>query len=164
MPLLSQASNGVSGGAPASFTPTGGTAIQPVQVSSLLSPFSGAGGCVDPIALGNFNILVSGRNLLIQNAQYNFEQFSQQLVSSNQLNGSLTTSLASGLIGYEDWQFGPYRYYVGNASRSLAAEDGVARAVQVIGQNTSLVAIDLMIFCSFEKSIVIDIRSGARVA
>jgi hypothetical protein len=164
MPLLSQASNGVSGGAPASFTPTGGTAIQPVQVSSLLSPFSGVGGCVDPIALGNFNILVSGRNLLIQNAQYNFEQFSQQLVSSNQLNGSLTTSLASGLIGYEDWQFGPYRYYVGNASRSLPAEDGVARAVQLIGQNTSLVAIDIMVFVAFQKSLVIDIRSGARVA
>jgi hypothetical protein len=164
MPLISQASNGVSGGAPAAFTPTSGTAIQPVQVSSLLSPFSGVGGCVDPIALGNFNILISGRNLFIQNQQYNFEQFVQQLVSSNQLNGSLTTSLASGLIGYEDWQQGPYRYYVGNCSRSLPAEEGVARAVQLIGQNTSLVAIDIMVFVSFEKSIVVDLRTGARVA
>ena len=164
MPLISQASNGVSGGAPSAFTPTAGVAIQPVQVSSLLSPFSGVGGCVDPIALGNFNILISGRNLFIQNQQYNFEQFVQQTVSSNQLNGSLTTSLASGLIGYEDWSFGPYRYYVGNASRSLPAEDGIARAVQLIGQNTSLVAIDIMVFVSFEKSIVVDLRTGARVA
>jgi hypothetical protein len=164
MPLVSQASNGVSGGSPAAFTPSGGSQIQPVQVSSLLSPFSGVGGCVDPIALGNFNILISGRNLFIQNQQYNFEQFVQQTVSSNQLNGSLTTSLASGLIGYEDWSFGPYRYYVGNASRSLPSEEGVARAVQLIGQNTSLVAIDIMVFVSFEKSIVCDLRTGARVA
>ena len=164
MPLVSQASNGVSGGSPAAFTPSGGSQIQPVQVSSLLSPFSGVGGCVDPIALGNFNILISGRNLFIQNQQYNFEQFVEQTVSSNQLNGSLTTSLASGLIGYEDWSFGPYRYYVGNCSRSLPAEEGIARAVQLIGQNTSLVAIDIMVFVSFEKSIVCDLRTGARIA
>jgi len=163
-PLVNQAYNGLAGTSPAAFTPSGGTAISPVQTSSLLSPFSTTGATVDPIAIGNFNILVSGRNLFIQNQQYGFEQFVEQTVSINQLNGSLTTSLASGLIGFEDWSFGPYRYYVGNAARCLPAEDGVARAIQLIGQNTSAVNIDLMIFISFQKSLEIDLRSGARVA
>ena len=163
-PLVNQAYNGIAGGSPAAFTPSGGAAIAPVQTSSLLSPFSTTGATVDPIALGNFNILVSGRNLFIQNQQYGFEQFVEQTVSINQLNGSLTTSLASGLIGFEDWSFGPYRYYVGNAARCLPAEEGVARAIQLIGQNTSAVNIDLMIFVSFEKSITLDLKTGARVA
>jgi hypothetical protein len=164
MPLIAQVSNGVASGSPAAFTPTGGTAIQPVQVSSLLSPFSGVGGCVDPIALGNYNVVISGKNLFQSTFQYNFDEFMQQVVSSNQLNGSLTTSLASGLIGYEDWSFGPYRYYVGDASRSMPAEDGVPRSVQIQGQNTSLVTIDLMVFVSYEKAITLQIANGMRIA
>jgi len=157
VPLLAQAQNGVAGTISGATT----TAVG-VTSSSLLSPFSTTGGTPDPIPLGNFNIQISGKNLFINNLQYNFETFYEQLVSSNQLNGSLTTSLGSGQISYEDFQ-SLYRYYYGDASRSVPSEDGVAKAVQLLGTNLSPVDITLMCFVEFEREITIDIRTGARV-
>jgi hypothetical protein len=65
----------------------------------VLSPSSSAGATPDPIPLTNFNILLSGVNLFLNNEDYDFEAFTHQLQSANQLNGNLTTGLTSGLIG-----------------------------------------------------------------
>jgi hypothetical protein len=156
IPLLPKGSNGVANTYP-STTPMVG-----VTTSSLLSPFSTTGGTPDPISLTNFQIQISGKNLFINNLQYDYETFYEQLVSSNQLNGSLTTSLASGLIGLEDFE-SLYRYYYGNAGRSIPSEDGVAKAVQVSGTNNSPVTIDFLVFIEFERQITVDVRTGARV-
>jgi len=138
------------------------TALAGTTSSSLLSPFSTTGGTPDPIALTNIQIQISGKNLFINNLQYDFEDFLEQIVQSNSLNGGLTTSMSSGLIGYEEWTT-TYRYYYGNASRSIPSEDGVAKAVQVSGLNLSGVVIDMMVFIEFQREIVIDVRTGARV-
>lgn len=157
VPFLNSSSNGITGAtnwATASITDT------------LLSPFSSSGGTPDPIAITNFNIQVSGKNLFLQQLQYTYEQFYEQLVSSNQLNGSLTTSLSSGLIGKEDFEF-LYRYYYGNVSRSLPSEDGVAKSIQILGSISTPatpVAVNLMVFVEFEREITIDVRTGARIA
>lgn len=156
VPLLPKASNGV-----ASTYPTT-TALAGTTASSLLSPFSTTGGTPDPISLTNFQIQISGKNLFINNLQYDYETFYEQVVSSNQLNGSLTTSLSSGLIGFAEFE-NLYRYYYGNASRSIPSEDGVAKAVQVSGVNNSPQTIDFMVFIEFERQIVVDVRTGARV-
>jgi hypothetical protein len=157
VPLLAQAQNGLQS------TMTGATANRTLTTSNtLLSPFSTTGGTPDPIAIGNFNIQISGKNLFINNLEYNYEAFVEQLVSSNQLNGSLTTSLGSGQISYEDFQ-SLYKYYYGNTSRSIPSEDGVAKAVQLLGTNRSPVPISLMVFVEFEREITIDVRTGARV-
>lgn len=156
IPLLPKASNGT-----ASTYPTG-TALAGVTTSSLLSPFSTTGGTPDPISLTNFQIQISGKNLFINNLQYDYETFYEQLISSNQLNGSLTTSLSSGLIGFTEFE-NLYRYYYGNAGRSIPSEDGVAKAVQVSGVNNSPQTIDFMVFIEFERQIVVDVRTGARV-
>jgi hypothetical protein len=156
IPLLPRASNGVAS-TYATTTPLAGT-----TTSSLLSPFATTGGTPDPISLTNFQIQISGKNLFINNLQYDYETFYEQLVSSNQLNGSLTTSLSSGLIGFSEFE-NLYRYYYGNAGRSIPSEDGVAKAVQVSGVNNSPQTIDFMVFIEFERQIVVDVRSGARV-
>lgn len=156
IPLLPKASNGV-----ASTYPTT-TALAGTTTSSLLSPFSTTGGTPDPISLTNFQIQISGKNLFINNLQYDYETFYEQLISSNQLNGSLTTSLSSGLIGFTEFE-NLYRYYYGNAGRSVPSEDGVAKAVQVSGVNNSPQTIDFMVFIEFERQIVVDVRTGARV-
>lgn len=157
VPMLTQAQNGVAG------TITGNAAnATTVTSNTLLSPFATTGGTPDPISITNFNIQISGKNLFINNQQYNFETFVEQLVSSNQLNGSLTTSLGSGQISYEDFQ-SLYRYYYGNVSRSIPSEDGVAKAVQLLGVNNSLQSIELMVFVEFEREITIDLRTGARI-
>lgn len=157
LPLLPRASNGT----PAA----GGFIANSTTTSTLLSPFCSTPATPDPIAITNFQIQVSGRNLFINQLQYDFEDFVEQLVSSNQLNGSLTTSLASGLISKRDFQ-SLYRYYYGNCSRGLPSEEGVSKAIQILGTITSPIAtaVDLMVFVEFEREITIDVRTGARIA
>jgi hypothetical protein len=157
VPLLPRASQGTAS------TYATATALAGTTSNSLLSPFSITGGAPDPIAISNFQIQISGKNLFINNLQYDFENFAEQFVQGNALNGSLTTGLSSGLIGFEEWTT-TYRYYYGNASRSIPSEDGVAKAVQVSGLNQSGVVIDMMVFIEFQREITLDVRTGARVA
>ena len=116
----------------------------------------------DPIMLTNFNIMVSGVNLFLNNENYDFEAFCTQLAQSNQINGGLTTGLASGLIS-EKMFSQAYRYYYGNCSRSLPSEQGVSRSVQIVGQNVSSASCDFMVFVEFQREIVIDVATGARI-
>ena len=154
VPLLPRASNGTA-------------AANSTTSSSILSPFASTPSTPDPIAIQNFQIQISGRNLFINQLVYDYESFVEQLVSSNQLNGSLTTSLASGLISKQDFQY-LYRYYYGNCSRSLPSEEGVSKAVQIQGTLAMPAGfaglVDLMVFIEFEREITIDVRTGARVA
>ncbi len=156
VPYIPAGSNG-------SFTDANGKQTNNgLNYSTLLSPFASTPATPDPIPLSNFNILVSGVNLFLNNQLYDFEQFRQELMSSNQLNGNLTTGLTSGLISEEMFSRG-YRYYYGNCSRILPAEAGVSRSVQIIGQNKSKSIVNLLVFVEFEKSMTIDILTGARI-
>lgn len=152
MSFLPAASNGVTGAGQYVFTPT----------TSLYSPFASSGGTPDPVALTNFNIQLSGKNLFNDQNQYDFQEFYEQFVSSNQLNGSLTTGLASGLIGEHEWS-NLYRYYYADCSRGLPQEAGVSRSIQITGINKSAYAVNLMVFASFTRSLTVDIRSGVRI-
>jgi hypothetical protein len=152
LPLLPSASNGTAA--------AGG-----VRTSTILSPFCSTPSSPDPLIIQNFQVQISGKNLFINQLQYDYETFYEQLVSSNQLNGSLTTSLASGLVSKTDFQQ-LYRYYYGNCSRSLPSEEGVAKAIQIQGTILSPLstAVDLMVFVEFEREVTIDVRTGARIA
>jgi len=132
-------------------------------MNPFLSPYSTAGATPDPIPLQQFNIMLSGVNLFLENEEYDFQAFSHQLASSNQLNGGLTTGLGSGLIGKFEFE-NLYRYYYGNASRSLPSEEGVSRSVQIVGKNASAQQISLMVFVAFKRSMTVDIQTGARVS
>ena len=157
IPLLNVASNGV-----ASNYATIGNANN-IITSTLLSPFTTTGATPDPISITNLNFLISGKNLFLNQEQYNYEMFIEQLASSNQLNGNMTSSMASGLIGMHDFH-SLYRYYYANASRCNAlSEDGVPKAVQMIGTNNSTQIIDLLVFITFEKSVTLDLRTGQRI-
>ena len=136
MSFLPAASNGVTGTGQYVFTPTP--------------------------SLTNFNIQLSGKNLFNDQNQYDFQEFYEQFVSSNQLNGSLTTGLASGLIGEHEWS-NLYRYYYADCSRGLPQEAGVSRSIQITGINKSAYSVNLMVFASFTRSITVDVRSGVRI-
>jgi len=149
-------------------------AIVQVPFSSQQNPFSTSPATPDPIMITNFNILISGVNLFLNNELYDFEAFRQQLLQSNQLNGSLTTGLASGLISEDMFSRG-YRYYYGDCSRVLPSEEGVSRSVQIVGQTASaypayaagidngVLSVDFMVFVEFMREIVIDVSTGARL-
>jgi len=132
------------------------------NMNPFLSPYGTAGATPDPIPLQQFNILLSGVNLFLENEEYDFQAFSHQLASSNQLNGGLTTGLGSGLIGKFEFE-NLYRYYYGNTSRSLPSEEGVSRSVQIVGKNASSQQISLMVFVVFRRSMTVDIQTGARI-
>ena len=134
-----------------------------VTSSSLLSPFSSTGGTPDPIAIAQFQVQVSGKNQFIQNEQYDYEQFTNQLVASNQLNGSLTTGLGSGQIGYSDFE-NLYRYYYCYCGRGSPQDMGVSKSVQIEGQlKNSATSVSLLVFLEFERSVTINVASGQRV-
>jgi hypothetical protein len=153
VPFLSQS---------AQFTNAAGSTSATPAYNQQLNPFNTTPSMPDPIMLTNFNILISGVNLFLNNENYDYEAFCTQLAQSNQLNGGLTTGLASGLIS-EKMFSQAYRYYYGNASRHLPSEDGVSRSVQIVGVNASLRACDLMVFVEFQKEVVIDVATGARL-
>ena len=153
-PSSTNAGNGVS-------QPTAGD-YTGVAVGSLQSPFSSSGGSPDPMIIENFQVQVSGKNLFINQLYYDYEQFVEQLVSSNQLNGSLTTSLGSGQISQLDFQR-LYRYYYGNVARHLPSEDGVSKSIQLLGTMASGISPTMLVFLEFEKEVVVDVRSGMRI-
>ena len=127
-----------------------------------LNPCSSSPATPDPIMLSNFNILVSGVNLFLNNSQYDFENFREQLLSSNQLNANLTTGFTSGLIGPGEFT-NLYRYYYGDASRCLPQDENLSRSIQIIGTNASTLTIDLLVFVEFERTMTIDTATGARI-
>jgi hypothetical protein len=150
IPLLNGSSNGVAAGAFA-------------RSSTLLSPFCSTPSSPDPLIIQNFQVQISGKNLFNNQLQWDYETFVEQLSASNQLNGGLTTGLSSGLISKKDFQE-LYRYYYANCSRSLPGETGVNKSIQIQGTilGGSLTGtVDLMVFVEFEKSVNIDLRTGA---
>lgn len=128
------------------------------------SPFDPAGsGCTSPlIHLTNFNIQVSGQNMLYNQQRYTFEAFQNNLIGCNAINGGMTDGLTSGLIdqlGFES----SYCYYYVNCSRGMAIDQNVPKSVQVTGQNTSALPITLMCFVEYEVSISVDALTSLRV-
>jgi hypothetical protein len=154
VPTIEKGSNGTAGGAGDYLT---------VTSSTLLSPFSSTGGSPDPIVITNFNVQLSGKNVFNANQVYDFEQFTQQIVSSNQLNGSLTTGLGSGQIGFTEFEQ-LYRYYYVNASRGQPQDMGVAKSVQIQGEIKSVATCNLLVFLEFERSLTVNVASGQIVS
>jgi hypothetical protein len=130
-----------------------------VTSSSIQSPFSSCGGTPDPIAITQFQVQLSGKNAFNANQVYDFEQFYEQLAMSNQLNGSLTTGIGSGQIGFNEFEQ-LYRYYYVNASRGMPQDMGVAKSVQIQGTIQSAATCTLLVFLEFERSITVSVSSG----
>jgi hypothetical protein len=129
------------------------------------SPFDPAGtGPTSPLCwITNFNVQVSGQNAIYNTEKYNFEQYNNQLYGQNAVNGGMTDGLNSGLISRQHFDM-CYNYYYVNVERMLPAEQSVPKSIQLIGQNLSAKAIDLMVFIEFGvDTINIDILTGARV-
>jgi hypothetical protein len=128
------------------------------------SPFDPAGaGPTSPLCLmTNFNVVVSGQNMLYNTQRYAFEQFNNQLYGVNAVNGGLTDGLTSGLINSLGFEM-EYCYYYVDVSRMLPVEETVPKSVQIIGTSQSAIDLDLIVFIEYGCSVDIDILTGARV-
>ena len=136
----------------------------PLGVPVFQSPFDDAGtGPTSPLSLlTNFNCVVSGQNMIYNTQRYGYEQFMNQLVGQNGVNGNQTDGLVSGLVSQQDFEM-KYCYYYVDVSRMLPVEESVPKSVQIIGQNTSVRAMDYFCFISYGVSISVDVLTGARV-
>ena len=133
--------------------------------STLYSPFASEPSTTSPLpggALTELNVRIAGMNVLQNNVKYGFEEFLHQVYGVNALNGGVTSGLNSGLISQRMWQ-NNYQYYVFDCSRRLPEEDRTLKAVEIIGINNMLVALDLFIFIEVQREMVIDIATGARL-
>jgi hypothetical protein len=134
------------------------------SISPYQSPFDPAGaGPTSPLCLmTNFNVVVSGQNMLYNTQRYSFEQFNNQLYGVNAVNGGLTDGLTSGLINSLGFEM-EYCYYYVDVSRMLPVEETVPKSVQIIGTSLSAIDLDLVVFIEYGCSVDIDILTGARV-
>ena len=149
VPMIQAASNPTS---------AGGLTCDPFQ-----SPFAAEPSTTAPlVTFRNFNIQVAGQNIFIQNEDYNFECFQNNLASMNAINGGLVDGLTSGLIGFDEFQSN-YCYFVADLSRRLPAEDAVPKSVQILGTVQSQVPVQLFVFIEHEKSFSIDLQTGQKI-
>lgn len=141
------------------FTTAANAAVNP-----LYSPFDAAGtGVTSPLCLlQNFQVVVSGQNALYNTQKYSYQQFVEQLVGCNSVNGSETDGLCSGLVGLLDFETA-YNYYYVDISRMLDIERSVPKSVSIQGTNLSAKAIDLIVFISYRQTLKVDVLTGNRV-
>ena len=134
-----------------------------ILTSPILSPFDTAGATTSPMCiLGNYNVQLSGQNLIYNTERWTYEQYLNQLYGQRGVNGGLTDGLSSSLVSQLDFE-NIYNYYYVNASRMLSVEQSVPKSVNIMGQNLSLYAVDLYVFIEYEVSVSVDILTGSRV-
>lgn len=147
------------------FTPVATAAANTgISVPQFQSPFDTAGtGTTAPLSvLTNFNVVIAGQNMIYNTQRYAYEQFNNQLYGYNAVNGGQTDGLSSGLIDQLKFETAQCFHYV-RCDRMLPVEESIPKSVSIIGQNTSLYAIDLFVFVEYKMGISIDCLTGARV-
>ena len=141
------------------YTAAANEGTAPIQ--SVFDP-AGAGPTSPLVSLSNFNVVVSGQNMIYNTQKYGFEQFMNQYHGCCGVNAGLTDGLTSGFIDQLSFDT-EYNYYYVNCSRMLPVEEPVPKSVSVIGQNLSAKAVDLYVFVEYGVEISIDILTGNRV-
>jgi len=136
-----------------------------IQVPQIQSPYDTAGcGTTAPLALfTNFNVVVAGQNMIYNTERYTYEQFMNQQYGHMAVNGGITDGLTSGLIDQISWETNQCYWWV-DCSRMLPVEEQVPKSVNIIGNNLSALALDLIVFVEYKCGLSIDVLSGARVA
>lgn len=140
------------------YTSTANGGVLPIQ-----SPFDTASATTSPLCLQtNFQVSVGGQNMFMNNVQYSYQAFLENLYGCNAIQGGLVDGINSGLIGQLDFEMG-YCFYYANCSRMMSVEQAVPKSVTIRGQNMSGKAIDLYVFIAFKQEIAIDCLTGLRV-
>ncbi len=132
--------------------------------SAFQSCVSTDGATTSPIQLNEFNILLSGANVLQQNYRYTYEMFLEQLKSTGAVNGGCVDGITSGMIDQLAFE-NIYAYHVVDTSRMLDVERAVPKSVQLLAnlQCPSTLSVDLYTFIAYNNDFAVDVLTGARV-
>jgi hypothetical protein len=128
------------------------------------SPFDPAGGGpTSPyVQFTQFNVQVSGMNMIYNTEKYSYEHYANQFKGVNGVEGGMCDGQMSGLVGYKDW-FAEYNYYYVNCARMLPLEESVPKSINILGTSCSVKPIDLYVFVEYGCEISVDLTSGARI-
>ena len=128
------------------------------------SPWDSAGsGTTSPLChLTNFNVVLSGQNVIYNTQKYSFEAFNHHLYGTNAVNGGMIDGLQSGLISRKHFD-NNYCYYYVDLSRMLSVESAVPKSISLVGQVQGEIALDFMVFVSYSVEVSIDALTGVRV-
>ena len=132
--------------------------------SAFQSCVSTDGATTSPIQLNEFNILLSGANVLQQNYRYTYELFLEQLKGTGAVNGGCVDGITSGMIDQLAFE-NTYAYHVVDTSRMLDVERAVPKSVQLLAnlQCPSNLSVDLYTFIAYNNDFAVDVLTGARV-
>ena len=140
------------------FAGTAGT------IGPMNSPFSSSPATSTGQAITNFNVLLSGVQLYVQNYNFSIEHFYQELRKINSTNGGSTIGMSSGLLSQTDFE-NAYRFITADLSRKPSeAVDNISKSIQVIGTNSGTYPIDIFWFVFYERQIEVDIQTGSLIA
>ncbi len=129
------------------------------------SPFDPAGcGPTSPMTsvINNFQIVMAGQNMFYNTQKYGFEQFLNQFVGNNSINGNLTDGLTSGLVDFHKFN-SSYSYFFCNTSRKLPVDESVPMSISIQGDSKSAIAVKFVVFISYGVQVSLDVLTGARV-
>lgn len=131
--------------------------------SPLASPYSTAGTTTAPFWwCSNLNVAVSGQNLFSQNLAYRYDQWANQ-EGVGSLNGGYTNVVRSGLINAHDFST-MYGAIDINLARHPALADDSPQIITLTLTPQAKLAVDLHTFVFYERSIKIDVNTGALMA
>lgn len=110
------------------------------------------------VSLKNLNILVGGQQLLLKNADYNYEHFLSQMDGGglNVLNGG--DSIETSLINLKRWNYN-YKYYYFNCN-NIVNQLNVSQNIELQGINENKFEVDLSIFIITKKMCSINVENG----
>ena len=96
---------------------------------------------------------------------FGYEEFLNQFVGVNSINGNLTDGLTSGLVDFQKWN-SLYGYQYVNVSRKLPVDESVPMSVSIQGttqQEDAMPEISFVIFIQYGVQVSLDVLTGARV-
>lgn len=126
---------------------------------------AGAGATAPGTFIKNFQVKISGQNAIYNNQQYAFEEFNNQLLGCNAVNGSLMDGLTSGFIDFQAFKTS-YCYYYVNVERMLPSEKNVPKSIEIAGDMQGVdnnLLYTFMVFVEYENSLTFDLQTGARL-
>lgn len=165
--IIPQISASVHGSAVGSLQGTSfvGAAVNPFSRalgSPISSPFSSSPATTAPFArITNFNVKVCETQVYKQNVNFGFEQYHNEVATSNAIYGNALREITSGLIGQSDWFINHGYVYVDLSKiASSPAEDMAPRQITVYLTNGGNVTCDYWVSLMNEREISISTATG----
>jgi hypothetical protein len=133
------------------------------KFSPLISPFSTEPSTCSPYIISNYSVTLGGLNLYQDTVSTKYQTFLSEMSGQWGVEANLNTGICSSRISLNDY-YQTFGYLVSDLSRRLLEDDSVPISIQLSGKIESLIPLDLFIFIEIEKTVTIDLASGAMIS